>query len=52
MKKKIFAAILTVCMIMTMIPMNAFAENTDRWHMIFSETEIDKENPPQEMVLL
>ena len=49
MKKKIFAVILTVCMIMTMIPMNAFAENTDRWHMIFSETEIDKENPPQEM---
>ena len=27
MKKKIFAIILTVCMIMTMIPMNAFAEN-------------------------
>ena len=60
MKKKIFAIILTVCMIMTMIPMNAFADgqqennNTannakDEWSMIFSETEIDKDNPPQEM---
>ena len=49
MKKKIFAVILTVCMIMTMIPMNAFAENTDRWHMIFSETEIGTNISPQQM---
>ena len=60
MKKKIFAIILTVCMIMTMIPMNAFAMETEQnnnttnntkeeWSMIFSKTEIDKENPPQRM---
>ena len=30
MKKKIFAVILTVCMIMTMIPMNAFAEQQEK----------------------
>ena len=62
MKKKIFAVILTVCMIMTMIPMNAFAvENSngeptgknappaDFWMLSINEVKIDENDLNQRL---
>ena len=62
MKKKIFAIILTVCMIMTMIPMNAFAAGNsngetagknappaDFWMLSISEEKIDENDSNQRL---